>query len=83
MNDCEDGEFCVGIQVDPGTWLHACSTECAGSGDCPAAPSGTAWPECIPVENTGGCVLVCEGGATCPSGMECYDLGLGHVCLWP
>lgn len=85
MYDCEDGEFCVGVQVEPGMWLHACSMECGGPGDCPPAPAGTATPECIPVENTAGCALICDDGATCPPGMECYSVGggLGHVCLWP
>lgn len=52
--------------------------------DCDPTPGGTAVPFCMMVTLNDNpdtaCALDCAGGATCPGGMMCWDLGGTSVC---
>lgn len=62
-----------------------CTLPCAQDDECPTPASGDAQPDCAG-QNNDQCVLDCSGGATCPDGMECQQVGPGGMferCLWP
>lgn len=62
-----------------------CTLPCMQDDECPAPASGDAQPSCAG-QNSDQCVLDCSGGATCPDGMECQQVGPGGMferCLWP
>jgi hypothetical protein len=55
---------------------------CLGDGECPQPATGTAVSYCSGYFN--GCMLDCNGGATCPDNMQCYDIGGGYFrCFYP
>jgi len=52
---------------------------------CPQPESGTAQAECLGAPTTTGtCMLTCDHGETCPTGMRCVDMNeFGRrVCAW-
>jgi hypothetical protein len=62
-----------------------CTLPCRQDDECPVPASGDAQPQCAGQTND-QCVLDCSGGATCPDGMECQQVGPGGMferCLWP
>lgn len=82
VGDCIGQTTCV---IVPGAEMGFCSSSCADPGmDCVANPgaSSTAAPSCV--DDGGGlqvCALACDGGLTCPGGMECLALGGAMVCV--
>lgn len=82
---CDRGLEC--LQIDPGgraIGAMCTSTGCERSGDCDSASDGSAEPFCLvipPPTDDAVCVLSCAGGAECPEGMGCHNLGLGiEIC---
>ncbi|HWB74748.1 MAG TPA: hypothetical protein VG755_07325 [Nannocystaceae bacterium] len=81
--DCGSGECYVYVDGMSNPLAHVCYIPCMGM-PCPPPPNGTADPICNGLDR---CVLDCGGGATCPTGMDCYtlDFGMGQVgyrCSW-
>ncbi len=80
-------ELCITLSDMDGMVLDGfCSeTTCNNPAvDCDPSPGGTAPPACLDVNVDGmadtACVLDCTGGATCPTGMTCYNLGAISIC---
>lgn len=66
--------------VGPVSW---CTIYCNTDDECPLPSSGEATRLCSP---GGGyiCTLDCANGRTCPSGMQCVNVGGGEMrCGWP
>jgi hypothetical protein len=61
-----------------------CLPPCDGtSPSCPPPPPDNgSLVECVEVLGV-HCMLNCAGGAVCPAGTECRDLGGIFRCLWP
>ena len=82
--DCLPEEVClVDNQMAP--TVGVCSEfGCSTAADCPPLPpGGTAIAACVDV--TGDlvaeeCIISCVGGATCPTGMNCF---MSSICVWP
>lgn len=89
MCPCIDGqESCVDFEVNDVTISNVCYwLVCSDQGDCPQPSTGTATPICASGFPNGGCGLDCSGGASCPSGMMCYEIWTGTSivdrCAWP
>ncbi|MCX4247369.1 hypothetical protein [Paraliomyxa miuraensis] len=61
-----------------------CTIPCDEDSDCPEPSTGNAEVVCAGQGND-QCLLDCSGGATCPDGMECQQVGPGGMfnrCLW-
>lgn len=61
-----------------------CTYDCQDDGDCPEPSGGTAVSICAPMISQ--CALDCAGGATCPAGMDCIQVGPANMydrCAWP
>ena len=80
--DCIGQTTCV---IVPGAPMGFCSHACADAGtDCTPNPGATsnAAPACVDDGNgMQVCALSCDGGLTCPGGMECASLGASMVCV--
>lgn len=83
--ECQDDGDCTesgAICMSP-IGLSVCAPPCDAPEGCPPVPDGTAQPQCMPLPPGAGCLLDCEGGAACPTGMECTSMfGVGF-CHWP
>lgn len=83
---CTAEGSCVGDDVvcfDAGD-RQMCLPPCDGTNpSCPPPPpDNEALVECVEVQGI-HCMLNCAGGAQCPSGTSCVDLGGGIFrCLW-
>jgi hypothetical protein len=83
VSACENEDAtCLLDEVGAPT-LGACALlDCVNDCDCPEAPpTGTAESRCDAIVSGGqtACYLNCEGGATCPDGMECWN---GEICAF-
>ena len=78
----EPGAFCF----ETGGGLDMCLPSCdGGNPSCPEAPPDNgSLVECIEVPDGANphCMLNCAGGAMCPEGTSCVDLGGFFRCLW-
>lgn len=81
---CQAGLACGAMQNLP-AYGAMCFGSCQTDADCPER-EGVAG-RCVLNDGAGNqsCALVCTSGdnSTCPTGMECADLGGGAICLWP
>jgi hypothetical protein len=82
-SECGDGNNCVPV-LDQ--WDDIVETVCGEGGcstgaDCDPPSSGNAVPVCVEL-SIDTCMLDCDGGATCPDGMQCSSTTLGNVCVW-
>lgn len=81
---CEQGLQCISLTGIDGA-LPMCVPECGTGGTCPDRESVAG--QCA--LGAGGdpthCALVCDpsGSATCPTGMDCFAVTGGGICLWP
>jgi hypothetical protein len=62
---------------------QVCVPPCLQDSDCPLPATGNAMPYCP--ENFGiyFCRLSCDGGLTCPDGMDCVSTNIGERCFYP
>ncbi len=87
---CEADYECTQIGSGPNAGVNWCTQACdVEAQDCPAPSEGDAEPFCRG-GNGGGdaqCLLTCEEGTVCPTGMECVVLGGSGggnaVCVFP
>jgi hypothetical protein len=85
---CESAVDCFGVQgcavVMPNVGFCT-NGSCTDASTCVASPGGTAVPACVPAMLNGAatqiCALDCDGGDTCPGGMECLPLDAAMVCV--
>jgi hypothetical protein len=80
MGECKADAMCTMWALENQPYGNICSVPCMDSGDCPPPPDGNATPYCPPQYLF--CLLVCDGGAQCPTGMMCEDTQLGPRCMW-
>jgi hypothetical protein len=88
--DGDTASFCESETCNACMCLASCYAEGSDqskwdAAHCPVPQAGTARPECFGGENVfKTCMLTCEGGETCPNGMECVlePEYLRKVCAW-
>lgn len=82
---CPDGSACIGLYNQYGSLTAMfCGEEgCGAASDCATPASGNAQPVCVGLEGGGSaCVLSCERGETCPTGMACIEVPGPEYCGW-
>ena len=80
---CLPDEACIIDAIPPDNTIGVCSLQnCTDADDCPEAPpGGTAPVFCGDVAGGDGvkdCVLLCNLGQTCPTGMVCFAI----ICVF-
>jgi hypothetical protein len=73
---CLPGEGCISVPFE-GQTVGFCSVECTDTAQCPSPHSGSPRIDCD--TGSGVCLLLCDGGETCPDGMDCVG---GQICLF-
>jgi hypothetical protein len=73
---CTPAETCFSAGFE-GNTVGLCTVPCAQAEDCPAPITGNPRVSCGP--NAPACFLFCDGGETCPDGMECFA---GQLCAF-
>ncbi len=78
---CNDDMDCP-MDAPCNMFIGYCSVMCNGDDNaCPAPPDGDATPECSGFSDQ--CILPCGGGAQCPTGMSCEQVGGGqNLCIF-
>lgn len=77
------GLSCFQVKQNEQVLNGFCTVTCSNVNECGPAPGNcTASPACVPVGGQTACALSCEGGASCPPGMECMNFqDSGQVCV--
>lgn len=81
VGDCIGQTTCV---IVAGAATGYCSSTCSDPlADCDPNPGATsnAAPVCVDDGGIQVCALGCQGGLTCPGGMECLSHGGTQVCV--
>jgi len=83
-NTCADGtEDCLEVTYMKAVVGHLCVPPCDQDSDCPVPESGNATPYCPEEFGIYYCRLSCDGGLTCPDGMDCVNTTIGYRCFYP